>query len=258
MIEKSIARFVDLTGRNVLITGGAGYLGRILVQLFSQQGASVCFVDTVDEPIARKVIAESGGSQHIFYQQCDVTRSSEVDAMVANTVAELGGLSILINCAAAARLVLAENMTDGQWDKTLKVSLYGSFYCCRAAFPYLKETRGVIVNVASTAAIIGLPRGTTHHSAAKAGMLGMTRSLAVEWAKYGIRVNGIAPGQFDTGTLREVMKSPDYTRDILHNIPLGRVGTTPEVAQAILFLASDASAFITGHTLVVDGGATIN
>jgi NAD(P)-dependent dehydrogenase (short-subunit alcohol dehydrogenase family) len=122
----------------------------------------------------------------------------------------------------------------------------------------MKEKGGSIVNIASVAAIIGLPRGTTHYSAAKSGMLGTTRSLAVEWAKYKIRVNAVAPGQFDTGPLRELMANKNYASNILSRIPLGRVGKCKEVALAVLYLASDASSFVTGHTLVIDGGTTIS
>ena len=109
----------------------------------------------------------------------------------------------------------------------------------------------------SIAALIGLPRGTTHHSAAKAGLIGMTRSLAVEWGKYGIRVNAIAPGQFLSPGMQEMLKNKEYRDDILHHIPLHRVGEIEEIAACIQFLLSDASSYVNGHTLVADGGATI-
>ncbi len=250
-------KYFNILDKKILLTGGTGYLGRIVLQLFTQYGADVVFTDILDENTVHHIIDGSQTRSKNHYIKCDVKESSQVKNMVKSAVEVLGGLDILVNCAASAQLAFAEKLSDEQWDETIKVSLYGSYHCCREVFPYLKNKGGAIVNVASIAAIIGLPRGTTHHSAAKAGMLGMTRSLAVEWAKYGIRVNGIAPGQFDTGPLREVMKNPDYARDILENIPLGRVGTCQEIAMAVLFLASNASTYITGHTLVVDGGATI-
>lgn len=251
--------YFSLSGKKAIITGGVGHLGKALGHLFMEYGADVVLSDIVDADIVLTVLdAMKSDNRKPYYYKCNVANRKEADSLIDFGIKNMGGIDILINCARYAELAPAEMLTDKQWDTTIKIDLYGSFFCCRAAFPHMKEKGGSIVNIASVAAIIGLPRGTTHYSAAKSGMLGTTRSLAVEWAKYKIRVNAVAPGQFDTGPLRELMANKDYAADILSRIPLGRVGTCEEVALAVLYLASDASSFVTGHTLIIDGGTTIS
>ena len=251
--------YFSLAGKNAIITGGAGNLGKVLGRIFLEYSANVVLADIIEVDKAADMLndLEQYGRKPYYYK-CNVANRQEVDGLVEFGAKNLGGIDILINCARYAEMAFAENLTDEQFDVTTGIDLYGSFYCSRGVFAHMKQKGGVIVNIASIAAVIGLPRGTTHYSAAKAGMLGMTRSLAVEWAKYKIRVNAVAPGQFETGPLRELMKNEAYAKDILSRIPMGRAGTCEEVALAVLYLASDASSFITGHTLVIDGGTTIS
>jgi NAD(P)-dependent dehydrogenase (short-subunit alcohol dehydrogenase family) len=251
--------YFSLSGKNTIITGGAGNLGKVLGRIFLEYGANVVLADIIEVDKAAEILddLEKDGPRPYYYK-CNVANRQEVDGLIKFGAKNLGGIDILINCARYAEMAFAENLTDEQFDTTTRIDLYGSFYCSRGAFAHMKQKGGVIVNIASIAAVIGLPRGTTHYSAAKAGMLGMTRSLAVEWAKYNIRVNAVAPGQFETGPLRELMKNESYAKDILSRIPMGRAGTCEEVALAVLYLASDASSFITGHTLVIDGGTTVS
>jgi NAD(P)-dependent dehydrogenase (short-subunit alcohol dehydrogenase family) len=251
--------YFSLSGKRAIITGGAGHLGKVLGRIFLEYGADVVLADIVEADKAAAIPGDlEKNGRRPYYYKCNVANREEVEGLVEFGAKNLGGIDILINCARYAELAFAESLTDEQWDVTTKIDLYGSFYCSRGVFAHMKQKGGAIVNVASIAAVIGLPRGTTHYSAAKAGMLGMTRSLAVEWAKYKIRVNAVAPGQFDTEPLRELMKNEAFARDILSRIPMGRAGTCQEVALAVLYLASDASSFITGHTLVIDGGTTIS
>lgn len=239
-----------LQGKKVLITGANGYLGQVLVRMFQEQGCTVAAVGRQEQ--------FRGPEKGVHYVKCDLNDISAIKPAVDKAAADMGGLDIFVHSAASADLFFAEDMPTEEWNRTIHASLNAGFHFAQASFPYLKQSKGAIVSVASISGIIGLPRGTTHHSAAKAGLLGMTRSLAVEWAKYGIRVNAVVPGQFDTGPLRKVMENEQSARDILKNIPLGRVGTSEEVANAIMFLASNAaSGFITGHSLVIDGGTTI-
>ena len=251
--------YFSLSGKNAIITGGAGHLGKVLGRIFMEYGADVVLADIVEADKADVILGDlERDGRRLYYYKCNVANRQEVEGLIEFGAKKLGGIDILINCARYAEMAFAESLTDEQWDVTTKIDLYGSFYCSRGVFVHMKQKGGAIVNVASIAAVIGLPRGTTHYSAAKAGMLGMTRSLAVEWAKYKIRVNAVAPGQFETGPLRELMKNEAYARDILSRIPMGRAGTCEEVALAVLYLASDASSFMTGHTLVIDGGTTIS
>jgi glycerol dehydrogenase len=251
--------YFSLAGKNAIITGGTGNLGKVLGRVFLEYGANVVLADIIEAGKADDIMNDlEQYGRRPYYYKCNVANRREVDGLIEFGAKSMGGIDILINCARYAELALAENLTDGQFDETIRIDLYGSFYCSRGVFTHMKQKGGVIINIASIAAVIGLPRGTTHYSSAKAGMLGMTRSLALEWAKYKIRVNAVAPGQFETGPLRELMKNEAYAKDILSRIPMGRVGTCEEVALAVLYLASDASSFITGHTLVIDGGTTVS
>jgi 3-oxoacyl-[acyl-carrier protein] reductase len=224
----------------------------------ARHGADIMAVDIIDEDRPELISRIESLGRRAVYVRCDVSDAGMVAAMGRKVKEVFGHADILVNNAASSVLVHLENMTDEQWDTCVSVSLRGSFLCSREIGKLMREQRsGCIIGIASIAALIGLPRGTAHHAAAKAGIIGFTKTLAVEWAKYGIRVNAIAPGQVHTPGLVKLMSNPEYSKQILEAIPLGRVGTPEEIAAAALFLASGACAFINGHTLVIDGGATI-
>ncbi|MBI2842931.1 MAG: SDR family oxidoreductase [Armatimonadetes bacterium] len=249
---------LGLNGKVAVITGGLSPIGASTGLMMAQHGADILALDIIDEKCPELISRIESIGQRALYMQCDVTDTRMVAEMCGKAKETFGRVDILLNNAASAELVHVEKMTDEQWDRCVAVSLRGSFLCSREIGKIMMEQRsGCIISIASIAALIGLPRGTAHHAAAKAGIIGFTKTLAVEWAKYGIRVNVIAPGQVNTPALAKIMSNPDYSRQILESIPMGRVGTPEEIAAAALFLASDASGFINGHTLVVDGGATI-
>lgn len=243
----------SLHGKRIILTGGTGQFGRVMADVLLDEGCRAALLDIAPQESVR--LTEANGRRRYF--ACNVAEAEQARRAVREAAEWMGGLDGLINAAAKCRLDMAETLLPEEFDLTVKVSLYGAFHAAQAAFPYLKESGGNVVNVASIAGIIGLPRGTTHHSAAKAGMIGMTRSLALEWARHGVRVNCIVPGQFDTQPLRDIMQNPKDAADILAAIPMGRVGTSEEIARCVQFLLSDAAGFITGHALVADGGTTI-
>jgi 3-oxoacyl-[acyl-carrier protein] reductase len=250
----------NVKGKTIVMTGGTGGIGCVAAKAFAEHGMNVAIVDVVPEEKAKGLAAEvSAYGVKCRYYQCDVRDRKAVRELAEKVNAEFGCVDVMFNNAAYCRIIHLREMTDEHFEETIDVSLKGCFICSQEFGKYMIESGrgGVIISTASTAAIIGLPRGTTHHSAAKAGICGLNRSMAVEWAKYGIRCNVICPGQIRTENLDRLMDDEKNRRDILANIPLQRVGKPEDVAAAVIYLSSDAAAFITGHMLVVDGGATI-
>jgi peroxisomal 2,4-dienoyl-CoA reductase len=183
----------------------------------------------------------------------DVRRPEEVAAVVNETVKSFGGLDILVNGAAGNFLALAEHLSPNGFGTVVDIDLKGTFNVSREAFPHLKARRGVVLNISATLQLLGTV-GQAHASAAKAGIDALTRTLAAEWGPHGIRVNGVAPGPVDgTEGVRRLV-TDDVRKHIAAQCPLGRMASIDEIASAAMFLCSDASSFVTGVTLVVDGG----
>lgn len=252
---------LNVAGKIIVMTGGAGGIGRVTAKALAEHGMHIAIVDVAEEEQAAQLVAEVQklGVQCRYYK-CDVRNRLAVQLLAEKVIADFGHVDIMFNNAAYCRIVHLEQMTDEHFDETLDVSLRGCFICSQEFGKYMIERGqgGVIISTASVAAIVGLPRGTSHHSAAKAGICGFTRSMALEWAKYGIRCNVIAPGQIRTANLERLMDNEQYRNDILADIPAKRVGEPEEVAAAVLYLSSNMAKFITGHTLVLDGGYTIH
>jgi 3-oxoacyl-[acyl-carrier protein] reductase len=246
-----------LAGRVALITGAASGQGRAAAQLFARHGAGVVIAD-VDElggtETARSV--EREGVRAIALH-VDVSRRTDCDAMVAATLAELGGLDVLYNNAAIQMSGRLVDCTEEQWDATIATNLNATFWSMRAALPHmLASGGGSIINTASTLGLIG-SEGYAAYGAAKAGLIALTRQVAVEHGPA-IRANVIAPGSIDTPRFRRVTDAIDDTDHFLEmltsRVPLRRLGTADEVAEIALFLASDASAYISGAVIPCDGG----
>lgn len=249
-----------LDGKVMIITGGTGGIGSVVAVEAAARGAAVAVVDLGAAAEAEELLTRirSRGTRAI-YVECDITSPGAVRSMVDRVGSELGPVDVLLNNANRSTLAHLVNLTLEQFEETLAVNLRGAFLCCQeVARTMIPRRTGCVINVASIGGLVGLPRGLAHYAAAKAGLMGLTRTLAVEWAPHGIRVNAVAPGQTATEGLRKLMSNPEYARQILGRIPLGRVAEPVEIAAAILFLASDAASFITGHTLVADGGFTIS
>ncbi len=251
----------NVKGKTIVITGGTGGIGSITAKALAEHGMHIAIVDIEQEESTRDLVAsiKTLGVECRYYR-CDVSNRQAVRMLSEQVIKDFGKVDVLFNNAAYCRLIHLEQMTDEHFDETVNVSLRGCFICSQEFGKYMIERGkgGVIISTASTAAIVGLPRGTSHHSAAKAGICGFTRSMALEWGKYNIRCNVIAPGQVDTVPLIKLMENKQYKKDILGSIPLKRVAKRKEIAAAVLYLSSDMASFITGQTLVIDGGYTIH
>jgi meso-butanediol dehydrogenase/(S,S)-butanediol dehydrogenase/diacetyl reductase len=241
-------------GRVVVITGGGSGLGRHMARRFAAEGASVVVAD-VEEQAAREVAGEIPASQgRALACRVDVARVDEVDAMVKTVRRELGPVDVLINNAAKATDRDFLDLDEEQWEQDVSIALKGSFFCSKAVLPeMIRRESGVILNISSVNAL-GF-YGNEAYSAAKAGVLSLTRSLAVRYGPSGIRANAIAPGTLRTPAWEErTSKDPGIFERVAEWYPLGRVGEPEDVANAALFLASDEASWITGAVLSVDGG----
>jgi NAD(P)-dependent dehydrogenase (short-subunit alcohol dehydrogenase family) len=243
----------------VAISGGASGIGAAVAELLAARGWRVAVADINREGAVAvsESIATGGGTAAGF--ETDVTSSRSVEALVEATVGRFGGLDAVVACAGIIGPAPTVALSDEAWSRLIEIHLTGTFRCARAAFPALKASgRGAVVTVSSIAARLGISHRASY-CAAKAGIEGLTRSLAVEWATAGIRVNAVAPGYIETELVSAALERGLVKRsDIEGRTPLGRLGRPNEVAEVISFLLSPAASYITGDTIHVDGGFTIN
>ena len=242
-----------LAGHAALVTGSARGLGRAIVERLGAEGAAVAVAD-LDLPAAEAAaLALRDSGVRAIAVATDVRDSAAVAAAVQRTVAELGVLDILVNNAGVVRDARLESMRDDDWDTVLDIDLRGYFVCAREALPHLRGTGwGRIVNISSRA-YLGNP-GQANYSAAKAGVVGMTRALSMELARDGITVNAVAPGAIDTALIRNHPRAEEIIERAIKAQPVKRLGTPEDVAAAVAFLCSDDAGFISGDVLHVSGG----
>jgi 3-oxoacyl-[acyl-carrier protein] reductase len=245
----------DLGDQVALVTGAARGLGRAIAEKLAAAGARVACIDVNAEWLTDTVAAINAAGGSALALACDVTDSKRVNEVVDEVVQHWGGIQILVNNAGITRDNMLLRMKDDQWDAVLDINLKGTFLFIRAAArPMMKGHRGRIINVASVSGLMGNP-GQANYSASKAGVMGLTRTVARELASRNITVNAVAPGFIATDMTAKL--GDDLLAQIKKEIPLGRLGDPQDVADAVLFLASDAASFITGHVLTIDGGLTV-
>jgi NAD(P)-dependent dehydrogenase (short-subunit alcohol dehydrogenase family) len=248
-----------LEGKVALITGGASGMGKVASQLFANEGAKVVLTDVSDAAGEATAIEVTASGGEALYVHADVSKETDAKAMVDATIERFGRLDVLYNNAG---IMPGDDgsvhlTTEDVWDKVLAVNVKGVAFGCKYGIPAMLETGGgSIINVASFVAWMGAATSQTAYTSSKGAVLAMTREIAVEYARKGIRCNALCPGPIETPLLMKLLSDEEKKQRRFVHIPMGRLGQAEELAKAALFLASDDSSFMTGASLIVDGGVT--
>jgi NAD(P)-dependent dehydrogenase (short-subunit alcohol dehydrogenase family) len=256
---RDLTQLFSLAGKNALVTGAGSGLGLAVAEGFAQFGAAVSVVD-IDLEAAHEVadgIAAARG--RAIALRCDVADHDQVVRAVAATIEAFGQIDVLVSNAGIGDRAPAEEMTLEQWHRVVDINLSGAWYFDQAVGKHMIE-RGIggsIINTSSVTSLVGITTGNANYAATKGALNALTRTLAIEWAPHGIRVNAIAPTHVKTALIaRKMEEDPALADYFLGNIPLGRMGEPEDVVGAAIYLASDAGSLVSGHVLVVDGGHT--
>ncbi len=250
----TFAIYPSLRDRAVLVTGGATGIGEHIVEHFAHQGSRVAFLDIADEQASQLMHRLEDSPTQPLYVHCDVTDPAALAATIHNIAARLGTIDVLVNNAGNDTRHATEDVTPDYWDRCIAINLRQQFFAIQAVIPIMKRAgRGSIVNLSSISWLIpgtGLPV----YIASKAGVVGLTHTLAHELGPHNIRVNAVLPGAIATERQRRLWYTEEYKAEILHNQALKRILTPDEVARLILFLAADDSSAITSQSQIIDGG----
>lgn len=254
----NVKNLFSLEGKTALVTGAGQGLGGAIAEGFAQFGADVAVVD-INSRTAESVSEEirSLGRKSVGLA-CDVSKEDQANVTIEKAIKELGKIDILAAVAGIGDRAMAEDMTLVQWDRVININLRGVWLFNQGIGKHLisRKEKGSIINMASIAGLVGIKTGNANYAASKGGVIALTRLLAVEWAKYNIRVNAIAPVQFKTPLIAGLLENPATVNYFLTSIPLGRFGEVSEMVGPTVFLASEASSMVTGIVMSVDGGMT--
>ncbi len=246
-----------LDGKVAIISGGARGQGATEARMFAREGAKVVLGDVLDEE-GKQVeaqINESGGDA--TYVHLDVTREGDWRSAVETAVGRYGKLDILVNNAGILIRKSLEETTVEDWDRIMGVNAKGVFLGTKQAIPAMRRAGGgSIINISSTAGLVGSPNGSPSYTATKGAVRLLTKATAIQYAKEGIRCNSVHPGPIDTEMIRDTLTDPARLEQRMERLPMGRVGKPEDIAYGVLYLASDESSFVTGSELVIDGGTT--
>jgi 2-deoxy-D-gluconate 3-dehydrogenase len=247
----------DLTGKVAIVTGGNGGIGRGIAIGLAQAGSDLVIAARNEEKTARVIEEIKTFNRRCLGIQCDVNNCDDIKTTVETTLQEFGGLNILVNNAGVSGGGLPQSIPEEVWDRVVDTNLKASFQFCQVAYPALvKAGGGKIINIGSEYSIFGSAM-VVHYAASKGGVIQLTKSLAVAWAKDNIQVNAIVPGWIRTDMTAPVIENEAFYRSIIQRTPAGRFGEPYELAGAAIFLSSAASDFITGQSIIVDGGYSV-
>jgi NAD(P)-dependent dehydrogenase (short-subunit alcohol dehydrogenase family) len=250
----NISDLFELKTKTAIVTGASRGLGQAMAIGLAKAGATVVAADLLDVSATVNDIKRLGRDS--LGVKIDVTEPADIKKMVQQTVKKFGRIDILVNNAGIVRQAPVESMTEKDWDDVIKVNLKGEFRCAQeVGKQMIKQQTGRIINIASVAGLFG-SAGTAAYCASKAGIILLTKTLAVEWAKYNINVNAICPGVFVTTMTDPFLKDPSFQQMMKTRVPLARPGVPDELVGTVIYLSSRASEYVTGHALVIDGGWT--
>jgi len=248
---------LSLTGRTALVTGAGKGLGRASALALAAAGADVAVLARTASDIARVAGEIEALGRRALPLVADATRSADVDAAVAKVMAAFGAIDVLVHSVGRSLRKPVLSLSDAEWTGLIAANLDSTFFVCRAVGRQMvAQGRGSIINIASAAGLRGRPTNAPY-SAAKAGVINLSRAMAMEWAPHKVRVNVLAPGRFLTPLTEPEMSDPAKYAAFIKQVPLGRIGQPEELKDIVLWLASDASAFATGSVIVIDGGQTL-
>ncbi|MEH2300053.1 MAG: SDR family oxidoreductase [Nostoc sp.] len=249
----------NYTGKVAFVTGAANGIGRATALAFAREGANVMVADVSEQgnQETARMIEDLGGQ--VLAVKCDVTRTEDVTAALSKTIETFGRLDFAFNNASVEqKKAPAAELDEAEWDRIVNTDLRSVFLCLKHEIPLmLKQGGGAIVNTSSGAGIIGI-KGNLAYTAAKHGVIGLTKAAALDYASQNIRINAVCPGYIDTSMMdRFTGGTPEGRQKVVSEEPIGRMGQPEEIANAVIWLCSDASSFVVGHALVVDGGQTV-